>query len=443
MRARGGLLHARRAAAFDAIDVANGIVRNGTANWFDQLIWHNDTSMGTFKQRWFYDSSSWDGSLSGTAFLYIGGEGPQGSTSGGMPAVLAKEMGALQFALEHRYYGESMPSPLSDRGTLETLRVETSMDDLAAFIRAQNAQWNFNGKWLVIGGSYPGGLSAWFRHEHPDLAAASWSSSGVVNAVYNFTGFDAQVLEDVDDACKTALHGVTAAFDAAWDDVNKRPALLALFGTPDYFSKADMAWMLADSAGMAAQYGAKRDLCAAITPVTDPLAQFAVFTKVHYGPNFGSSCYYSTHCLSTASMSDQWIPADWQWVYQCCRQLAYWNVAYDGSQRSSAITLDYFNAQCQSAMGFDPYSTGANAAFNTRFGGATPNANYTIALNGGDDPWQRACVEKSLNPLYPELTAVCDGCGHCGDLSGPRDSEDQAITAQHDAIRAYVKAWLA
>jgi pimeloyl-ACP methyl ester carboxylesterase len=376
--------------------------------------------------------------------IYIGGEGPLGGTAGGMVATLARERGALQLALEHRYYGESFPAPLSDKVTMTTLHVETALEDLSSFIIAQKASLGFTGKVLVVGGSYPGALSAWFRLKYPEIADASWSSSGVVNAVYNFTGFDAQVLADVDPECVAALHGVTAAFDAAWDAGGARKsALLALFGTPSYWLKGDMAWMLADSAGMAVQYGTKAALCSALLPVSkDPLAQFAAFTKAHYGANFPSSCYYSTRCLSSPSMSDQWIAADYQWVYQCCRELAYWQVAYDGSQRSAAVTLDYYNEQCQAAFGFDPKTSGANAAFNAKFGGATPDSSNTIALNGGDDPWQRAAVESSLSPDYPELTAVCDGCGHCGDLSAPRPDENAAITAQHNAIRSYAQKWL-
>lgn len=48
-------------------------------------------------------------------------------------------------------------------------------------------------KWLVIGGSYPGALSAWTRTRYPDLVTASWSSSGVVRPILNYTDYDAQV----------------------------------------------------------------------------------------------------------------------------------------------------------------------------------------------------------------------------------------------------------
>jgi hypothetical protein len=117
-------------------------------------------------------------------------------------------------------------------------------------------------------------------------------------------------------------------------------------------------------------------------------------------------------------------------------------VAYGGSQRSSAVTLEYFNSQCQAAFGFDPYTSGANAAFNQKYGGAEPPSNSTIALNGSDDPWKNAAVQRTLREDYPSFEAKCNGCGHCGDLSGPHPSEDPAITAQHEQITKYVAQWL-
>ena len=100
-------------------------------------------------------------------------------------------------------------------------------------------------------------------------------------------------------------------------------------------------------------------------------------------------------------------------------------------------------------------------AFNAKYGGFTPNATRVIALNGrhdpparalamcssltaqcSDDPWRRTCVKRSLNPLYVENTATCDGCGHCGDLRAPSPSEAPAITAQHAFVDTYVGAWI-
>jgi len=62
--------------------------------------------------------------------------------------------------------------------------------DLAYFVGSINPT-NKNDV-LVIGGSYPGALSAWFRERYPHLAIGSWSSSGVVQPIVDFWKFDEQ-----------------------------------------------------------------------------------------------------------------------------------------------------------------------------------------------------------------------------------------------------------
>lgn len=61
------------------------------------------------------------------------------------------------------------------------------------FLTAQNA--GEQRKTMVIGGSYPGALSAWFKVRYPQIALASWASSGVVQPIINFWEFDNQVYE--------------------------------------------------------------------------------------------------------------------------------------------------------------------------------------------------------------------------------------------------------
>ena len=87
------------------------------------------------------------------------------------------------------------------------------------------------------------------RLTHPELAAAAWSSSGVVNAIYNYTNFDEQLAESVGPACASGIRAVTAAFEAAWDDDAKRAAMIALYGSSAELTKGDFAWMLADRCG--------------------------------------------------------------------------------------------------------------------------------------------------------------------------------------------------
>ena len=49
-------------------------------------------------------------------------------------------------------------------------------------------------KFLLVGGSYPGAMVAWFKNVYPDSAKAVWSSSGVINTIQDYFWYDYDVL---------------------------------------------------------------------------------------------------------------------------------------------------------------------------------------------------------------------------------------------------------
>jgi hypothetical protein len=171
-------------------------------------------------------------------------------------------------------------------------------------------------------------------------------------------GFDSdiKVKEAIGSACSAQVQAVTAAFELAWSNPSLQPLLFKLFNTsPSRLTKADFAWMLADSAAMGDQYGCtptqlsssfkprypikcndvaaryKADMCGMLAPADaapmDALAAFAKWTSTHYG-DLANQCYYSTSCLSDVSQKAQWYNQK-TWVWQCCSQLAYWQVVHD------------------------------------------------------------------------------------------------------------------
>ncbi len=61
--------------------------------------------------------------------------------------------------------------------------------------------------------------------------------------------------------CAHKLQAVTSAFELAWNDSTMQSQLFKLFSTqPSRLTKADFAWMLADSAAMGDQYGCATDI---------------------------------------------------------------------------------------------------------------------------------------------------------------------------------------
>jgi len=64
---------------------------------------------------------------------------------------------------------------------------------------------------VATGGSYSGATCAWFRQAYPDHAAGCISSSGVVDARWDFPEFDEHVAGAID--CTDALRNTTDAME--------------------------------------------------------------------------------------------------------------------------------------------------------------------------------------------------------------------------------------
>ena len=382
--ARGGAQFAELAAEEAAADAALAAALGLRAGWAPNTSalfkptavdhFGGPSSTRTYRQRFFYDLTFCGGNLSACAqpgvpvVCEMTGEWTARGAPSGAAAELAASLGAILATVEHRGYGCSQLAPeggcapprdASDN--VAFLNVEQALEDSAdfvvyfeAFVAAGFAAPPATAagaapawapgfaparRWGIVGGSYAGAFVTWFTVRHGDLVAATWASSGVTQAIFNFSGFDTTVSDAVGPDCTAALKAVTAAFESAWDSNNER--LLALFNaTYAGLTKADFAWMLSDSAGMAPQYGAKARLCAFLnstardTPSSPAppnagffltgwpaLEAFAAWTSFRYGPSFGSSCYYSTACLSSQANASSWSDTT-TWVLQCCNEVA-------------------------------------------------------------------------------------------------------------------------
>jgi hypothetical protein len=155
-----------------------------TFSFHHQLIDHfNLANRSTYSQRYFVVSDFQSSPDSPVLFLLCGEY-----TCPGVNPIrlfllqLAYELGALVVAVEHRYYGLSYPTP-PVTSSLSLLNSRQALNDFAYFQQwyqqeeLQRKQGSKGGnRWLVIGGSYPGALSAWSAGHsltaQPSLSAA-------------------------------------------------------------------------------------------------------------------------------------------------------------------------------------------------------------------------------------------------------------------------------
>jgi pimeloyl-ACP methyl ester carboxylesterase len=183
---------------------------------------------------------------------------------------------------------------------LKFLNTKQALADLAYFIESYqrdqiNAVYNLSAdhqnQWVALGGSYPGALSAWFRIKYPHLVVGAISSSGVVNAILNFTDFDKQVARAAGPECAAALREATAQIES------NLPESKSWFNAEE-LSDHDFLYLVADSGAEAVQYGHRLELCDQMINATqhanindtDSIGkQFANFTVNFWYPVMGNS----------------------------------------------------------------------------------------------------------------------------------------------------------
>ncbi|EGD72612.1 hypothetical protein PTSG_04347 [Salpingoeca rosetta] len=418
----------------------------GSPLYFDFFLDHFDHSSPTFRGRYYIDDSQFkNGSV---CFFYMGGEGPNTGIRNDYVSYLAKQYKALIVSIEHRFYGDSVPFDDFSVTNLEYLTSRQALADAAQLIKHVNSSDTYKcSAWFAFGGSYSGALSAWFRVKYPDVIVGSLSSSGVVNAILDFTAFDVQVRNAIGFSCTKDLQRVTAAFETALNKSDKSNAhAKALFSVRADIPDGDFAYMLADSAAMADQYGSKEKLCSAISGLRNEkddeivMQTFANFTIKFWGADFGPSCFYDSECVRSNPAA--WQPTARSWWWQKCHELAYWqNAPVVNSLRMSLLSMNYHKQRCEFmfAKGVFPDTQGTNKYY----GGKHPNGTNIFFSDFSDDPWQQASVRTTLSPALPYELVTCNGCGHCMDLHAPDDENDpNALKQGRVAFEKHLSTWL-
>ena len=437
---------------------------SSTVHMYDQLIDHAVPAGpgNTYQQRWWQNTEHLPASGDGPIILEVCGEGPC-HESRGWSIRLAEAMQGVVVALEHRYYGESWPygdaaTSLSN-ARIGQLTVDAALADVNRFIswyRASNATLA-NVPLVIVGGSYPGALVAWFSVAYPGVANAVLSSSGVVHAKEIFPEFDTHVAKAVGPACAADVHVTMLAFEMELQGGPARAAAVrAQLNVSANMTDGDVGYMLADAAAMLVQYGRKDALCTGLAgaastalPSTALTQRFSWLITEQWGKQFSTDCFYDTACLADPARASEWHPTARAWRWQKCSEVGWFQVRPSGTGypplRISAVNETYVRQQCADIFGGVAPAAPAVAALNAKFGGldiASKGARNVIFSQGSDDPWAEVGMNVSVSTSLVTRTAVCDGCGHCLDLHMPATSDSDATTAQRVLEVALISGWI-
>eukprot|EP01137_Pigoraptor_chileana_P008562 Opistho-2@55570 len=436
--------------------------------WFTQKVNHFDPSdERVWKQRFFINADYWKGPGS-PIFLMIGGEGPIGDRYVTQFSFVedAKAQGALILALEHRFYGESFPTPDASVASLKLLSSQHALADLAYFRMEMTNKLNApTSRWLTFGGSYPGSLSSYARQKYPHLFHASVDSSGPVLAELNFY----QYLEVCESALRyyggdTCVSSVTTAIKQIQDLIatkEGREQLATTFKTCDPIATADdipnfMQTMAGNVMGVV-QYNNEASnttvqvICDTMAASDDKLKNFAALNDILLADS-NITCLdagYDSFLKATRATSiGGGAVGGRAWLYQTCQEFGYYQTSDSPTSHvfGNLFPLDFSLKICRDIYdGLDTYSA---ADFESRidwtnayYGGRNVVATNILHVHGTIDPWHALGVTASNDPKQPAI--LITGTAHCANMRLAKDSDIPALVAARNATSAQITAWLA
>lgn len=417
-------------------------------SYFQQLINHNDSSLGTFSQRYYVDET-YGPKHDSPVFFYICGESACTKRAlNGAIRTYAQKFHAKLVALEHRYYGESIPFNNLSSKNLRFLTTEAALDDLAYFERHLKDEHNWTGKWVAFGGSYPGSLSAYYRLKFPSLVVGALASSAPVMAKEDFVEYDAHVTQVAGPVCANQMREVVHEVEASLHDEAKWLQIKNMFDASGVANPIDFLYLIADTGAAAVQYGMRDAFCTSLSANPTPLEGYAQFAKRLY-----QEMHVKAEDMTPqGAMSDN--PKDYQdglgmrqWYYQSCIEYGYWQNAHPNpafSTRSSFINLAYHHHICERLFGID-HPADTTELNNTFYGPLMDSLVSNIYFtNGENDPWSTlSLAEKNGNATNPKLNyQLIQGAAHCDDLHNPSSLDSDALKSARKAMELLLAKWL-
>lgn len=420
---------------------ADGTFRTQETSFFDQKLNHADPKSKTFKQRFFVDSQYAVGSQAPVFYVICGEWNCAGTGSYSYVESLAKKMQGHIVALEHRFYGESLPTTNLTSQNLQYLNLQAAIDDLATFQTFMMKEKGLKGKWVAFGGSYAGTLAAFYREKHPELVVGALASSAPVFMKNEFKEYDAHVAKVINTTtCGDLVRRAVREIEDRMSTPEGELQVKKIFKATNLKNKGDFLYVVADMLAAAVQYGRDKMFCQTLASNADLVQGYAsaglsVLSAMGATP-FEISLAVAERVDVTSSDNMR------QWMWQSCREFGWFQVANGNgneTSRSSKIDLPYHQEVCQRLY---QKPMGKDGALNDKwyFPLFSSDASRIIFSNGSNDPWQTLSVVEGHADSNPAFDLqMMDGAAHCDDLQIGRSPSVALAQQQMEQI---IRGWL-
>jgi len=427
------------------------------AQWVTQPLDHNDFTETRMWQQKYYVNDTY-ATPNGPVFLMIGGEGPMSAAYLNGHFIigdLAAKYGATQLALEHRFYGESVPLNDSSSSNLRYLTSAQALQDLVSFrehiisLRPELAA----STWIVFGGSYSGSLAAWARLKYPHLFHGAFAASAPVQAQLDFPQYFEVVSRSVGASCSARIGESTAQVTELLQTSDGRSKLQQMFGLCGPIETDNdvviFVGSLSDPIAGVVQYNQDNnsyqpfditEMCRMLEESSDALQGLVTV--------FNAYNKYSGQTECTDINYDNYIKymqqtsAGRSWTWQTCNEFGYYQTGESKDQPFSPIlSLQSFLQQCVDIFGISDFTPKVEY-INDYYGGKNIVTTNTAFTNGNVDPWS-ALGNYQTYPEYAQSTTILiEGTAHCADLYPPREQDLPGLVAARQQQEALLRKWL-
>ncbi|KAL3474243.1 serine carboxypeptidase S28-domain-containing protein [Aspergillus californicus] len=420
---------------------------------------HDDPSVGTYQNRYWVNDAYY--TPGGPVMLFDVGEvTAEGSSvhltsSNSFFRRMLQELNAIGIVWEHRYYGESLPYPITNNTPAEHWKYLTTKQALADipyfaenFTRPAHPFLDLSPKstpWVMAGGSYPGIRAALARNEYPDTIFASWASSAPVQSQIDMSSYYDAIYRAMVamgySNCARDIHAALEYIDKQLAQEDTAASMKQLFFGPgaEHNSNEDFTAAIEGIFGYFQMYGMEGgdgslgDFCHWLESDTDILsrggnryyaerwASWPVFTKV-VNYNMYTNCRGLDNSaplscdLNKAPTSADAIA----WTWQYCSEWGFYqsnNVGVN-SLLSRYQTQEFQQLECNrlfpeavrsGILGPQPKSDSLNADF----GGWSIRPSNVFFTSGEFDPW-RTLTLFSIADFAPQGVRVTTEVPKCG-----------------------------
>ena len=440
---------------------------------------HSETT-STFPVKYIVDTTYFDVNNPGPILMYAGNEGPISEfyqLSGFITKTMAEKHKAMSVFIEHRFYGESIPSGGLTDDNLKYLTVENTMlDYLKVLDYVKKDLYTDQGHTIppviVFGGSYGGMLAFWLRTKYPHVFEGAIASSAPImwfDGVIDPSSYTNVVANDIlnkdmgGQECFDKLKYGFYDMQALQYDPSTYATVQSIFNVCDnnLTTSAQFGELIAGVqdtiAGMSqvnypysvrglpanpllATCNAIKEYKPSSEQVNADEPSVFDYTHIHaLAAGFNVANGASTECLQLTGDLGPYNA----WEYQTCTQLP---MPQGDDPSKSCFTWDNYDKDgwtkyCEAKYKQTPqYDYALNM-----YGGRKPSKDFADVRNvvfsqGTLDPWRAGGVNTNITDYT--TTYVMEGAAHHLDIFLPNAADPVDVVTVRDYEDAHITKWI-